>query len=85
MTLSAFEDGLIHLVLTNKLAEARQAMDEFLESKGASLGHSELLRRELSTLENQVKALAADLAELDWLAAEHPPKNVKLQGTQKPD
>jgi hypothetical protein len=84
MTLSAFEDGLIHFVLTNKLADARRAMDEFLESKGASLGHSELLRRELSTLENRVKALEADLAELDWLAAANPPKNVKLQGSQKP-
>ena len=84
MTLSALEDGLIHFVLTNKLANARRAMHEFLESKGTSLGHSELLRRELSTLENRIKALEADLAELDWLAAAHPPKNVKLQGSRKP-
>ena len=82
--MSVFEDGLVHFVLTNKLAEARHALDEFLDSKGASLGHSELLRRELSTLENRVKALEADLAELDWLAAAHPPKNVTLQGSQKP-
>ena len=68
MTLSAFEDGLIHFVLTNKLAEARQAMDEFLESKGASLGHSELLRRELSVLEGRVVELQGSLEELDHLA-----------------
>ena len=84
MTLSAFEEGLIYFVLTNKLANARRDMDEFLKSKGAFLDHSELLRRELLTLENQVKALEADLAELDWLAAAQPPKKVKLQGSQKP-
>ena len=68
MILSAFEDGLIHLLLTNKLAEARHAMDEFLESKGASLDHSELLRRELLVLEGRVVELQGSLEELDRLA-----------------
>mgnify|MGYP006095090855 CR=1 FL=1 len=77
MTLSAFEDGLIHFVLTNKLAEARQAMDEFLESKGASLGHSELLRRELSVLEGRVVELQGSLEELDHLALIQAASNVK--------
>jgi hypothetical protein len=77
MTLSAFEEGLIYFVLTNKLAEARQAMDEFLESKGAFLGHSELLRRELSVLEGRVVELQGSLEELDRLALKQAASNVK--------
>ena len=77
MTLSTFEDGLIHFVLTNKLAEARHAMDEFLESKGAFLDHSELLRGELSVLEGRVVELQGSLEELDRLALKQATSSVK--------
>ena len=39
-----------------------------LESKGAFLDHSELLRRELSVLEGRVVELQGSLEELDRLA-----------------
>ena len=83
MTLSTFEDGLIHFVLTNKLAEARHAMDEFLESKGAFLDHSELLRRELSVLEGRVVELQGSLEELDRLALKQATSSVKSDNSNR--
>ena len=82
MTFSAFEDGLIHLLLTNSLLRLGMRWTSF-GVKGASLDHSELLRRELLVLEGRVVELQGSLEELDRLALKQATSSVKSDNSNR--
>ena len=82
MTLSTFEDGLIHFVLTNKLAEARHAMDEFLESKERFLITPSCYVANCRK-EGRVVELQGSLEELDRLALKQATSSVKSDNSNR--